>query len=235
MNIFSSCANGQIAPVRYAGLGFDLRTRTLTKVRIWLVAVALCCLSGHCLLAQIRSGGEIAGLLTDSSGAVMPSATVKIENQSAGVTISVQTSASGNYDAPFLPTGVYSVTVSGGDFKTFERPDITVDVGQTVRIDTSLIVGQASEQVTVTAAEPEMQRDCSQVDLTLPSELVESLPMVNRDVSTAETFAPGTSMAQTQQNGGSTIKGYKPADIGPGFARDAEWGTILSFSAERYR
>ncbi len=213
MNIFTSRAKCQSTPARYAGFGSELRTHRLVKVRNLILTVVLCCLSVHYLLAQNRSGGEITGVVTDSSGAVVPSATVKIENQGTGVTINVQTSASGNYDAPFLSAGVYSVTVAHGSFRTFQRRDITVDVGQTVRVDTSLIVGQTSEQVTVTAAGPEMQRDSSQVDLTLPSALVESLPMLNRNVTTAEILAPGTSIAQTQQNGGSAISGWDPGRV----------------------
>jgi Carboxypeptidase regulatory-like domain len=212
----------------------------LTMLRYLIVAVALCCLSGHYLLAQNRSGGEITGVVTDSSGAVVPLATVKIENQGTGVAINVQTSASGNYDAPFLPAGVYSETVAHVGFRTFQRRDITVDVGQTVRVDTSLIVGQTAEQVTVTGAEPEMQRESSQVELTLPSALVESLPMVNRDVSTAEILAPGFSMAQSQQGGASPISGWDPGRVSVqgsrAFSIDAtlNGGTIILAQSDNF-
>ena len=220
-------------------LGITLLHR-LTKARYLIVAVALFCLSGQYLLAQNRSGGEITGLVTDSSGAVVPSATVKIENQGTGVAINVQTSASGNYDAPFLPAGVYTVTIAHGSFRSFERRDITVDIGQTVRVGASLTVGQASEQVTVTAAEPEMQRDSSQIDLTLPSELVESLPMVNRDVSTAEILVPGFSMAQSQQSGASPISGWDPGRVSVqgsrAFSIDAtlNGGTIILAQSDNF-
>src|SRR5205085_2988196 len=109
-----------------------------TKVKrgvLGLVVVA--CLVPAGLAAQAVTG-TILGLITDSTGAVMPGTTVTLTNTGTGLVRVVTTDANGEYTAPSLPTGVYAVKAELSGFKTVNRPDVPLGVDQRVRIDVKL-------------------------------------------------------------------------------------------------
>src|SRR5690349_12613748 len=77
------------------------------------------------LMAQ-SSGGTIRGTITDSSGAVIQSAAVRIVQVGTGETRRLSSNSAGLYDAPNLPVGTYSLTVTATGFSTGERMGIEV-------------------------------------------------------------------------------------------------------------
>ena len=83
--------------------------------------------------------GSIAGVVTDASGAVLSGATVTVTNTDTGVTIrTVKTGSSGEYSAPLLPIGNYSISVSAPGFKTFSQTGVTVNVNDKLTINAAL-------------------------------------------------------------------------------------------------
>ena len=104
-------------------------------------------------LAQSVSG-TILGTVTDASGSVIPNAKVTVVNEGTGLTRTVQADTNGEYAAPSLPTGRYTVMSEMTGFKTLTLSNIELGVDQRARIDLKLEVGAMTESVSVEADEP---------------------------------------------------------------------------------
>ena len=125
-----------------------------------------------------RERGNITGLLTDSSGAAVVAAQMNITQTTTNVVTKLQTSGSGEYNAPNLPPGVYRIEVAAPGFKRFVQQNVTVSAGSTVRIDVLLQVGQVSESVEVTSTASSIQTDNAKVSTVVQNKLVDELPLV---------------------------------------------------------
>src|SRR5271169_3330372 len=82
--------------------------------------------------------GTILGTVTDTSGAVLPGATVKVKNAGTGLERTTQTTAEGNYTISELPIGTYVVTITQSGFQTSVTSNVAVDVATERRVDISL-------------------------------------------------------------------------------------------------
>jgi len=142
----------------------------------WAAAVALLAAAPAWLAAQAVTG-SITGLVTDSSGAVVPGVTVVAENLTTGVKFQTATSSTGNYVLVNLPVGQYRVTVSTAGFKTWSRSGIAVSSNDSIRIDVSLEVGEVSERVQVSAEAPPLRTESTEVSSTMERTLVENVPL----------------------------------------------------------
>src|SRR5207244_3930409 len=115
---------------RFAGGGMkSLRTTSVTILAVLFSAV---------LVGAQTSQGRIVGRVTDASGAIVPKATVTIDNAETGVKRVLETNSAGDYFAPSLNPGIYSVTVTAPTFKTAERRSIRLEVATDIRIDFAL-------------------------------------------------------------------------------------------------
>lgn len=161
---------------------------------IFLQLVVLCALiSVPCgLFAQ-----ELTGLVTDSQGAVIPKAQVKVHNQSTNDEISTVATATGNYTVTYLKPGVYTVSANAPGFKQEQKADLVLQVGQTARIDFHLQVGSAAETVTVTANTViDSSSDRGEV---VENEQVTELPINGRDPDMLSVLNAGVFWTGSQQ------------------------------------
>ena len=100
------------------------------------------------LYAQQTLGG-ITGTVTDTSGAVVPAATVTIIAGQTNLTRTLQTTDTGRYDFVNLPIGSYSISVTRAGFQSLNIPSIQVQANRTATVDATLKVGQVGESITV--------------------------------------------------------------------------------------
>ena len=136
------------------------------------------------LLAQSERG-TITGTVHDSSGAVVPAATVRITNNATNVAIATASNVSGEFTVPNLPTGKYDLRVEKGGFRAFLLTGITVDAASTVRADASLEVGEARQTVEVQAAAIQLQTQDATSATSIENTLVNDLPLeVNGTIRT---------------------------------------------------
>ena len=134
--------------------------------------------------------GTIAGIVTDSSGAVLVDARVSIVNRDTGQARAVTTSADGSYSAPSLPPGVYRVTAEATGFKRLARA-ASVEAGMTTTVDLPLQLGDLSEIVAVSAAQPLIRQHHYQVDGIVTREQIENLPLNGRNFLELAKLEPG--------------------------------------------
>ncbi len=125
---------------------------------LWLQTVfsvlLISCWSLPSIMAQGVDTALLRGTVLDSSGGVIPGASVTITNQGTGVSENKTTDTVGRYIFNALKPAVYSVRVEAPGFKTLIQNNIDLRVGQQSDLDLTLQVGNAKETVEVSAATP---------------------------------------------------------------------------------
>src|SRR6266850_3825086 len=129
------------------------------------------------------STAEINGRVSDSSGAVLPGATVTMTQTATGLTRSVVTDASGAWIMPNLPTGRYRLEVSLQGFRTYVQTGIVLQVGASPTINAVLAVGNLEETVSVEAAAPIVDVRSAGISTVVEQERIVELPLQGREVT----------------------------------------------------
>ncbi len=133
----------------------------------------------------------ISGTVTDSSGAVVPDATVTITNQGTNTQIETKTNSDGSFVAAGLQVGTYSVTVGKQGFKTYTEKDIATHPAQVSSVSPVLSVGAVSSQVQVSATAAQVQTTTSELSSEVSQQEVETLPLNGRNFQSLSALMPG--------------------------------------------
>jgi hypothetical protein len=132
-------------------------------------------------LAQIGNQGSVEGTVTDSSGAVVANAEVKLTNKDTGATLTANTDPSGYFRFPVIPVGMYDLAVEQPGFAPFTTKNIDVAVGAKVNLKIPLAVAGKAEAVNVTAELPVVETTRTQLSSTVNDRAVASLPVNGRN------------------------------------------------------
>src|SRR5215471_3915948 len=142
-----------------------------------LVGFWIFCISVSITLAQ-TDRGTITGTVSDQTGAVIPGATITAVNAETATKYETVSTETGNFTLLQIPPGAYSVSVELPGFKRYVRQGINVLVAQTLRIDISLEVGAATDEVTVSADAPLLRTESSDVSHNVASSRLDELPIL---------------------------------------------------------
>jgi len=152
--------------------------RTLSGGRgALLLALLLSATTG--LLGQ-GSSGAITGIVTDSSLARLPGASIEVTNTDTGVTLTATTGEAGDYTIPLLQPGRYGLTARLEGFRASSQSGIVIELGRTTRLDISLEVGEVTETVEVTADVPLLESETSTVGQFIENKTVTDMPLNGR-------------------------------------------------------
>jgi len=163
------------------------------SARLTLLAVLSISLLLFCQTALAQAVyGSIIGTITDSTGAVVPNATVTVTDTAKGTSTTVQSDADGQYRAQHLIPDTYTVSVEAANFKTATTDGVVVYADTSPKVDLTLTPGSTKESVVVTAAAPLLQTDHTDVNVILNQRAVETLPNLNRNFTAFELLTPGT-------------------------------------------
>jgi hypothetical protein len=173
-----------------------------------LAAAFLICFS---LSAQVNTG-RILGTVTDQTGGVIAGAMVTVTNPQTGVARNLIADDAGEYNAPNLTPGTYTVRVTASGFQAFERQNILLEVGKDARIDAQLTPGQISQTIEVSAAIPLLDTTSATVTGTINTESIVDIPLNGRNYQNLLQLRPGV----TTKPGGGTLttstNGLRPED-----------------------
>jgi hypothetical protein len=133
------------------------------------------------LSGQSSTTGALTGTVKDSSGAVVPNATVTVTSNDTGQARTATTSVNGTYTVGFLAPGDYRVKFEASGFSTATVPSVTVNVTETPVLDQVLTVGSQAQQVEVRGEEEAVQTASSTLGTVVTSETLTSIPMTTRD------------------------------------------------------
>jgi len=143
--------------------------------------------------------GTILGTVTDSSGAAVSGATVSVKNTGTGLLRTVTTDDDGNYSAPELPIGTYSVTVEKSGFKAGLVSGISVEVSTERRADVVLQPGEVSEIVEVSGDTlTQVESTSNTLGGIIESTVVTNLPVNGRDYQKLIFLVPGVAGSPDQ-------------------------------------
>jgi len=157
------------------------------------------------LLAQT---GSIAGVVTDSTGALVGSAQVTATHVGTGAVRTLQSSESGAYSIPNLPVGKYVVSFEKSGFKPIKVDGVEVSVAQTVPLNAQFQLGSVQETVTVTTeSQAPVETESSQLSNLVDSRRIADLPLLTRNPYDLLLLSPGTST--TTALGGYTVNGSR--------------------------
>ena len=167
-----------------------------------LLIVGLLTVSGSAVLGQ---NAQLAGKVSDTSGAQVPGVQITITNIDNGAARNLATNEEGFYVAPSLKPGHYRLSAVKTRFKTMVREGLTLQVNDSVNLDLVLEVGGASEEVIVTADAPLLRTEDAETGEVIDNRRLEELPQYNRNVLAFAHLAPAVSgvaeSPQTQQGG----------------------------------
>lgn len=189
---------------------YNLASNLTHSLRRWIVliptiAVAIGLAIGtQAALAQ-SGAGSIQGTVTDSTGAVIPAATIHVINQATNVATDTTTNNVGFYQVPALFTGTYTVTVTAPNMKTY-KTTIQLLVAQAAVINPALTPGQVTQQVEVAANAVQLTtNDNGTITSTLENARINQLPLNGRVLSSLLAMTTpgylGSSSAGTALNG----------------------------------
>src|ERR1700677_1835569 len=221
--------------------------------RFIIFAASLLCFSLVCdLQLRAQTDAQLSGLVTDSSGAVLPHASVLIVNRDTGVSRSAQTDKQGQYTAPALQPGRYRITVEANGFRTLVTENVTLNVAQEANLSFQLKVGAASQTVTVDGSGLQINTTDASVSTVIDRKFVENMPLNGRSFQDLISMTPGivTQSPQSSQSIGSVgdfsvngqrtesnyytvdgVSGNVSAGNGGGGPQAASGGTISSSTA----
>src|SRR5688500_14966338 len=146
--------------------------------------------------------GSIEGVIRDSSGAVLPGATVAAK--SAAGTLTSVTDGQGVYRFPSLTPGEYEVAVTLQGFNAAKTEHVQLSLGQVLKVDMAMQLAGVTESVQVTSESPLIDVKQSTVGANIHKELIDRVPK-GRDFTSLVTLAPGAS--QESRGGGISIDG----------------------------
>jgi len=159
---------------------------------------------GVCSPAAGQDTATIVGTVTDTTGAVIPGAKVVVNNPEKGFLRQLESNSVGDYTAAKIPIGNYVVTAEARDFQRLVRSGITLEVGQTQRVDLKLALGQMNQEVTVTGSAAKVETENGTVSNVVTGKQITSLELNGRNFTNLYVLVPGT----VQDNS------YDPTQIG---------------------
>src|SRR5688500_12810961 len=153
----------------------SLRWRALAGLTVVLGAFAF----GNEAAAQ-TSNATLQGTITDTSGAMLPGVTVKLESPATGLTRDVVTNTSGVYVFNFLPAGTYVVAAELSGFKTARHEQVRLEIGQNLELDLRMEIGQLSEVVNVDGTADVLDRTSPTIGTVMQASQLKELPLAWR-------------------------------------------------------
>jgi hypothetical protein len=167
-----------------------------------LLAIAVLTLS---VGAFAQGAGELNGLVTDTTGAVVSGVEVKLTNSATGEVRTTVTTPTGNYSFPSLPiVGTYTLEVGSKGFKSTKVQNVVVSVGTITQRDIRLEVGAATEQVTVEASQQIIEAENSALSQLIDRRVWENMPLEARNANDFINLVAG---AVPELQAGGTFRG----------------------------
>src|SRR6266446_1175793 len=146
-----------------------------------------------------QGNGRILGTVTDQTGAVLPGATVSVIDTRRGLARTLTTDSAGEFNAPTLTPGTYTVRVEMKGFKTLDRQNVVLEVGKEVRVDLTPQPGEQNQTVTDTEQVSLVDTTSATLGGTLGNAEINDLPLNGRNYQSLLALRPGVQI----QPGGS--------------------------------
>lgn len=176
---------------------FALARRPFIMARFSCFLILLSVVCSPLLRAQQQTA-QLTGKVQDSSGAAIPGATITVRDPAKAFVTLTKTNASGEYFLPLLqPADDYQVSVTMSGFKEDVRSNVSLQVAQSAKIDFVLQIGEDTQTVTVTGAQPLLDTQTSSIGQVITGQTVEDLPLNGRSTFRLIALTPGVVFNQS--------------------------------------
>jgi hypothetical protein len=163
-----------------------------TRIKLYLSAAFLAVLSITTSASAQAVYGSIYGTVVDTTGAVVPNATVTVTDTAKGTSSVLTSNASGEFTADHLIPDPYNVKVTAGGFQNFQQTGIQVFADTSTKVQVSLTVGGSDTTVEVSAdSVPLLKTDRADVSTVFQSKEIQDLPIPNRNFTGLQLLLPG--------------------------------------------
>ena len=191
-----------------------VRSRARSQRAIRILAVVAWFASARLPIHSQANLGRILGTITDQTGGVMAGATVTVSDVNRGVSRTLTTDPAGEYVAPDLLPGSYSVRAEAKGFQTVEHSGLLLEVGKDIRVDLTLPPGEQSQMVTVSGEPPMVETTNATLGGTLNNQTINDLPLNGRDYINLITLRPGLTVYPGGGTSTRSSNGLRAEDIG---------------------
>ena len=171
-----------------------MQARNVTNRTSWLIQlrrVFALSLAGVVICVAQVGTASIRGLVTDPSGSAVAGAQITFRNVQTGTATDMSTDSDGRYVAQSLPIGLYQMRVRQQGFKTEDRNNIILQVGDQKEMNVSLTIGDVSQQVEVNASEAQVETNNATVSGLIDQTQMRDLPLNGRNFEQLIMLAPG--------------------------------------------
>ena len=179
-------------------------------VRAFFVVAALA-LGAPAIHAQGGATSSLSGTVTDTTGGIVPGASVTVKNLATNAASEAVTNGEGQFTVPALNAGKYAVAVRLAGFKTVTINDVEVRAGVPAGVSVKMEIGGVEEQVVVTGGSEIVATQSSTVSTTISSKQILSLPLTSRNALDFVVNLPGVNTPGTARN--STVNGLPQGSI----------------------
>ena len=168
------------------------KIRTLAAMAFLLLAILFSVTQST--FAQSTVTGDLAGVVTDPTGAAVPNAKVTIKADATGETTTATTNGNGEFRVSLLRPGTYTVVVSSSGFQDTTQK-ATVSLGQVAPVNVQLGLQQQTQTVNVTEAAPLLQNENANLATTYNTLQLENLPAPGNDMTSYAFTTPGVTVS----------------------------------------
>jgi Carboxypeptidase regulatory-like domain len=168
-----------------------------------LVAAIIAALASPAFAQQ----GQINGVITDSSGGVVPGVTVTAVEAQTGLSREAVTGANGRYNFPSMRPTVYEITAALAGFRTARRTGVELQASQALTVNVILELGELSETVTVAGLAAQVDITTATISEVVDHARIVELPLNGRDAAKLTTLVAGTIIGSISTESGKSIPG----------------------------
>jgi len=168
-----------------------------------LMLAGIFCFFGALASGWAQDTATIVGTVTDPSGAVVPAAKVTVSNPQKGFSRNLLTDSAGEYNAAKIPIGSYEVSAQAAGFRKLVLTDISLAIGQTLRVNLTLTVGEATQNITIIGNVAKVETETGTISDVVNGSQVSLLNLNGRNFTNLATLVPG-----------SAPGGFDPSNIG---------------------
>ncbi|WP_263366492.1 TonB-dependent receptor [Edaphobacter bradus] len=194
--------------------------------RIFLAILILS--SAGVAMAQLDTG-SVQGTVRDSSGAVIPNATVVVTNEGTQRNYRTTSNSHGEYSIPTLPVGIYSVTTTSKGFQASKIMSVPLNASELHRTDVVLQLGSTTDQITVTSDQVQVNTLGADLGTTIDASRIANLPLNGRDFTDLLALVPGS--VTSGQFGQTSLGGAETSFAGVNILLDGADATRIDTNA----
>jgi hypothetical protein len=156
--------------------------------------------------AQSLVSGEVDGTVVDSTGAVVPSASVNLSSTETGFNETTTTGSTGTFRFALVKPGKYNLTVTQSGFATVKNT-VTVSLGQVTEVPVKLEVSSKVESIEITTSAPLLQTENANLATTVDRQSIEMVPSPGQDITNYALTTPGVTVSTGAGYGNFTANG----------------------------